>query len=215
MSPRLASVATGLTAAVVLLGWVTLDPLPPTVGPIHLVPVLLLGIGLALEGAVGQEHGLLSGVLGGSRVAYTIVGLAGLALVAVGAVGLGKLAPAGAGGVLQGSRALEGHCRGEPSERVDRELLPLLERLQADLPGQSHSAREAGEAALREHLPRCVDQLAVALEDPDGTHTSWRLLRDWLVAHPDLVEVPAAVRSAPVRPRVHEPARRPVQLDLR
>lgn len=199
----------GLPAVlVVFVGLALLPPLSPSIDLLLVVPMLLAGIAILLAG-------LTSGGTGEEPTpAWTVLAVLGWSLVAAGVLGLLKLTPAGARTVLDGAEQLHDHCQGPASVRVDRDLLPLLESLDRSLAGQPESVRAVGASALSTTLPRCLAQLATALDEPEGTHGSWGMLRDWMVAHPEWVAVPEDLASKPLRPREHRPHRAPVSVDL-
>ncbi len=193
-----------LCAVFSVVGLLFLEPLPPWIGPLQLLPAGALGVGLVLHSTAGREWNALQ--IPPQSILHPVLVMVGWALIAVCLTGMGKLAPAGAGEALLLARRLDEHCHGPPEVRIERRLLPELERLEQLLPHQPTWIRQRVEAALRAHLPRCAEQTRQAYADPEGVHRSWRLLRDWLAAHPQWVELPRELLQAAPRPRAYRPA---------
>jgi hypothetical protein len=198
----------------VAIGWGTLAPLPPTVSFVYLVPLVLAGIGLVLQSTAGRGLGTLGTWVGEDSWLHVPLVLLGWTLIAVGTTGLLRLPSAATVQLARLTTTLPTFCAGPAAERVERDLLPTLEAVDMRMEVVVGPVHDDAERALRTTLPRCVDRLAEAAVDPAGTHTSWRLLRDWLVAHPDWVTVPPDLASRPLPPRTHRPKPRPVQVDL-
>lgn len=208
------TVIVGVFGVVALvLGGLWGPELPPDVGLVVLVPLFLAGVALFLQGAVAHGLGLLAGMREDHPV-HLLLQVVGAGLIVLGLLGFAKLPPAGARDTVRLSGALASVCAGEPGVRVERQLLPMLDRLHEELARQDGAVRARAVEALETHLPRCVAQTREAFADPRGTHTSWSLLRAWMVAHPDLVEVPDELRDAPFERRRHRPVRRPVAVEL-
>ena len=188
-------------------------PLPPSTTPLWVVPPLCLGLYLAVASTWIRDVGLY-----GSLLAWAPWPLhAGMQAAGVGLVGLSvwmvaSLPPAGAGQVAASIPQLEAFCEGPPEVRLERRVLPTVEALLALRDAQSEALQQELDAALVALFTRCAAQAQVALADPDGTHASWRRLRDWLSEHPDVHGLSAAdplftsaYRARRTRPRPSAP----------
>lgn len=203
-----------LCVLTIVVGVFTLDRLPPTIGPLLLIPPLLAGIGIVLQSTAGRGLGTLGHLVGEDSWVHVPLVLLGWTLITIGCLGLLRLPSTGAVAVLRLSQTLPDACVGEAPDRVPLELIPTLDALDQRLATLQGAVRRTGVDALRELVPRCGGQLESALEAPEGTHGSWGLLREWIVEHPEYGSLKPAVVAKPLRPRRHRPRRPSVQLDL-
>jgi hypothetical protein len=180
-----------ITALLVLLARWGLEPLSPFATPLYAVPPFFLGLYLVIGAMWIRDLGLYGAVA--TRLPPSAhAGLLGLGF---GLVGLAlwillALPPAGAAGIARALPTFEGRCQGTPGVRVERELLPTVEAVLRDRDRQSASLRARVDGTLRTLMTRCGEQARVAFSDPRGTHSSWRRLREWLEAHPELHDLP-------------------------
>ncbi len=162
-------------------------PLPPGTTPLLVVPPLCIGLYIAVAGTWIRDVGLYGSLLGWAPdVVHTGMQAVGAALVGLAIWMVASLPPAGAGQVANAIPELEAFCTGAPDVRLERRVLPRVEALLAIRGNQSQALQDALDAALVDLFDRCAEQGRVALADPDGTHASWRRLREWLAEHPDV-----------------------------
>jgi hypothetical protein len=208
-----------LTAVAVGVGAWALDPLPPTFTPLWVVPPVLGGLYLAVAAAFIRDQGLYGALFGHApRAVHVGLCALGFALLGGGCLALLKLPPAGAVAVVHGGSALDGFCRADADERLERDLLPTVEALIELRPGQGRALIQTLDGQIRALAERCLPSLRAAFEDPRGTHVSWVRWRDLLVEHPTYRPTPATdpLWTAPHRPRSLTPSERvrPVVLEF-
>lgn len=211
---RSAWVGGSVCVLTIVIGLLTLDRLPPTVGPVFLVPTLLAGIGLVMQSTAGRGLGTLGALLSEDSWGHVPLVLLGWTFITLGTLGLLRLPSAGAVAVLRLTETLPTACEGPPPVRVPLNLLPTFIALDKHLATVEGSIHSTGVHALQEVMPRCVRHLQAALDAPDGTHGSWGLLRQWMVEHPRYGILEPALVNTPLRPQTHRPKRPPVQLDF-
>jgi hypothetical protein len=204
-----------LAAAImaVCTGFLVLDPLPPTVTPLYGIPPLVLGIGLWVSATFGQGMGVYGVVTEWlPDPVHTGVQLLGAVLVTGGTLWLLKQPPAGAGTVVRWTAQVDRFCTGVAPERVDPALFETLDRIESNLAGQSGALQARVDAALPPLLARCRHQAVTRFAHPDGTHRSWRQLRDWMRDHPRWNPASDPLWDMPWRALRHR--RKPVPSDV-
>jgi hypothetical protein len=162
------------------------EPLPPTTTPLLVVPPLCLGLYLAVASTWIRDVGLYGSLLSWApEPVHAGMQAVGTGLVALAMWTVLSLPPAGAGRVARALPELDAFCVGPPDVRLERRVLPRVEALLDARSAQSVALQSELDAALTRLFDRCGQQAAVAFRDPQGTHASWRRLRDWLADHPD------------------------------
>ncbi len=204
-----------LTSVGVVAALLVVEPLSTDASVLYAIPPLVLGLYGVVSATWIRDLGLYGRVFG--RLPSAVhVGLCAASFVLVGGavVYLAKQPRAGTAAVVRALPVLSERCVGEPGDRLERDVLPTVERLLVLRETQPDSVVTALDAELGRLMERCVVQLRVAFSHPEGTHASWRRLRTWLEAHPDIAQVPAGdpLWSMPYRKR--ERARPPVRLDF-
>lgn len=185
--PPSAWLSLGLAAAVVVGGIVLLEPLPPTVTMLWGLPPLVAGIGLWITATFGHDVDWYGRITRGLPV-HGVVRVVSALVAAGGLLWLAKQPGAEAGPKERVYQALKQHCH-QAGPRVERHL---LERL--------HLARDYGEDRWDPVLARCLERTREAFARPEGTHRSWKQLRDFLQEQG--LEDP--VFHVPYRPVEHE-----------
>lgn len=185
------AVMAALAVAVAFVARAWTGPLGPDATPLYAVPPLFAGLYLVIGATWMRDVGLYGAAASAlPPVGHAAVRVGGFALIGAAGWVLLALPPAGAGAVGRGIAELDGYCRGPTEVRVERPLLPLVDDLLALRGSQSRALRAELDGALRVCMTRCGDRARAAFRDPEGTHASWRRLRDWLVAHPALHDLP-------------------------
>lgn len=204
----------------VLVGIPLAEPLPASVSPWFLVPPGLLGLYVAVASTWIRDQGVYGALLGRLPTAGHVgVCALGFTLVGASVLGFAKLPSAAALEAERLGAGLERFCAEPAGERVDRELLPAVERLHTLRGALRGSARDALDVRLRDLGARCLPVVRGAIADPRGSHVSWRRLRDALGAVPELrVQPDDPVWTAAWRERVGSGGRvdrgRPVVVEL-
>ena len=183
----------------------------PNIRITQIVPFFLVSLAVTLGGLGGDQLGALR-LPEGHTLFKSMATLGALASTAS-IVALLKLAPAGAYGTIDHVVWLESACE-TPTQRAPLEMLPRLRVLDRDLPQQSQALQARLKPRFEAALVGCIPSLRTAFEDPEGTHRSWQLVRDWWVTHPQWAPLPSDLATATPEERRHRPVRRPVSIDL-